>query len=307
MKKSTIVVIDTKLVFYYQFHRRKHPFNCIQDVATKIAEVLPTPPSKVIWAMDIGKSKRVNDFPAYKAHRIENDKKQSAAEQKRKKNFESMYRSSDEVLRYFGSVIAIPGYEADDIASIIAKRFAGNSQYNVVLVSSDEDWLRFMYDDNIRVLNYGTGKLMTRDSASEVLGFPVDYKLQVDALTGVAKENVDGIINAGKKRVSKLLKEVNYDLDKLIDTLEDWCEKGKYGMRLPDWANSVREVYERNYNILKPYTFNDFTSEETVQFTEQWSSKKSGSNSFISMEILEKFSFPMSINGVMQRIFKIIA
>jgi 5'-3' exonuclease len=305
--KKTVVVIDTKLVFYYQFHRRKHPFNCIQDVAAKIAEVLPTPPAKIIWAMDVGKSKRVQDYPAYKAHRAENDKKQSASEQKRKKNFEALYNNSGETLRYFGNVIAVPGYEADDIASIVASRFAGDSSINVVLISSDEDWLRFMYADNIKVLHYGTGKLLTRDSASEILGFPVDYKLHVDALTGVAKENVDGIIKAGKKRVSRILKDANYNLERLMYTLDEWCEEGKYGMRLPDWANSVRAVYERNYNILKPYTLSDFTSEETAQFREQWSSKKSENSTIISMEILEKFSFPILINGVMQRIFKITA
>jgi 5'-3' exonuclease len=301
---ETILVIDTKLVMYFQYHRHKHPFNCFQDVARVVSEVIGTKINKVVWARDVGKSKRAEFFPQYKAHRAENRKKNSAAEQKRQKDFEKLYNDSTEFVRYFGSAISIKGYEADDIASIIAKRYAG-TKTNVVLFSSDEDWARFLYDKNIKLLHYQRSVLIGQDDVEKEFGVPFGYQLAVSAYSGVAKENVDGIIKAGKGRVMKALEEAEFNLIKAGTILQEWCDIHKYGMRLPDWADTVQDVYNRNVKILSPFTFNDLTSEETELFYEQWESKIRTTPDELLLNSVKDFRQAVQVTPQMKKIYNL--
>jgi 5'-3' exonuclease len=289
---------------YFQYHRHKHPFNCFQDVARVVSEVMGTNINKVVWARDIGKSKRAEFFPQYKAHRAENRKKNSVAEQKRQKDFEKLYNDSLEFTRYFGSVISIKGYEADDIASIIAMRYAG-TKTNVVLFSSDEDWARFLYDKNIKLLHYQRTTLIGQDDVEKEFKVPFDHQLTVSALSGVAKENVDGIIKAGKGRVMKALEDSGFNLEITITTLQEWCDIHKYGMRLPDWAETVQDVYDRNVKILSPYTFNDLTSEEVELFYEQWESRIRTTPDELLLKSVREFGQAVQVTPQMKKIYNL--
>lgn len=302
---KTIIVIDTKLVFYYQQQRHKHPLNCITDIADKVASNIPQDIDKVVWVRDFGKSKRVKSFPQYKAHRKEMLDKKTKAEKARQEIFEGIYKSTPDFLRNFGDVISIPGYEADDLASIIAHRFSSQEDIQVVLVSSDEDWARFLYTDNIALLHYGRNTMIYRRDVEKVFGVPTDHKLFVDSLTGVRKENVDGLVKLGKGRISTLLKELDYDHDKVIETLDRWCEVHKYGARLPEWATCVQNVLARNMRIFTPFTIYDFTTQENLTFNASWSSKTKATRQDILLQSLRDFSVAIQITPNISRIYKI--
>jgi len=302
---KTILVIDTKLVYYFQFHRHKHPFNCFQDIANKVSKHIYGDITKVVWVRDEGKSKRTEFYPEYKAHRERDKKKQSKAEQKRRADFEKLYNNSKDFLKYFGSVISLQGYEADDLASIIAEAQKDKSDIEVILISSDEDWARFLYADNIKLLHYGRGELYTRNDIERVFEFTSDIKLFVDSITGVKKENVDGIKNAGKGRVKLALEKCKYNLQETMTLLDEWCDIHKYGMTLPDWADSVRDVYERNRSILTPYSLDSFSSDEHRQFLSQWNSKVKAPSQEIVLNSIENFNYAVQVSPEMSRIFKI--
>jgi len=303
--KKTILVIDTKLVYYFQYHRHKHPFNCFSDVAEKVSQNIVGNISKVVWVRDEGQSKRAEFYPEYKAHRQDAKEKESSADKARRAKFEKIYADSKDFLRNFGSVISIKGYEADDLANIIAERYADDTEYNVVLVSSDEDWGRFLYADNIKMLHYGRSRIIERHEVEEVFGFPSDLKLFVDAITGVGKENVDGIYKAGKGRVKTALKECDYNESDTITLLDEWCDIHKYGLKLPEWANSVSDVLERNTKILSPYSIDSFTDAEDLAFKAQWSSKVTKPAQEVMLESIENFSQAVQVTPEMSRIFRI--
>jgi len=302
---KTVLVIDTKLVMYFQYHRHKHPFNCFQDIARVVSEVVPQRIDKVIWARDEGKSKRAEFYPEYKAHRVEEKAKQPKAEQRRRAEFEELYRSSKDFLRYFGSVISISGYEADDIAGIVAMRYAGEDSVNVILFSSDEDWARFLYADNIKLLHYQRAVLIGADDVEKEFEVPFGYQLFVDSIRGVKKENVDGIKNAGKKRVLKALTDSEFVIKDTITTLQEWCDIHKYGMQLPDWAESVQDVYDRNIKIFSPLTLEDFSKEERALFIEQWESRVRTTPDDLLIRSVGDFGYVVQPTSQMKRIFNL--
>lgn len=301
-----ILVIDTKLVMYFQYHRHKHPFNCFQDIVTVAQATLPKI-DKIVWAYDEGKSKRCESFPAYKAHRGEAKRKASAKEQKRREDFEALYRKSKPFIKHFGDLIAIQGYEADDIASMIAERYQGSKDVNVFLFTSDEDWARFLYADNIKLLHYGRATLISAKDVEREFKVPYEHKLFIDCITGVSKENVDGVIKAGKGRVLKALEENEYDEAKTVTMLDEWCDIHKYGMRLPEWANSVQDVYDRNIKILSPYTLASLSQEENRKFLAQWNSRDTVSSQEILITSSGDYGTAVSVTPNMQIFYKIFA
>lgn len=303
---KNILVIDSKLVMYFQYHRHKHPFNCFQDVAKVATENLPRI-DKIVWAYDEGKSKRCEFYPLYKAHRADEKKKASAKEQKRRDDFEKLYRKSKQFLRYFGDVVAIPGYEADDIANIVAERYAGSPDVNVYLFSSDEDWSRFLYADNIKLLHYGRAHLIGAEEVEKEFNVPYEHKLFVDALAGVGKENVDGLVKLGKGRIMKALEDNKYDEDATVTTLQEWCDIHKYGARLPEWANSVQDVLDRNIKILSPYSYSDLTDDEKIEFQTQWDSKVPISATEVLISSNGEYGTAVVVTPIMQKFYKISA
>lgn len=303
-RKKNIVVVDSKLVMYFQHHRHQHPFNAFRDVARVMNELLP-PVDKIIWVKDVSKSKRCIDFPAYKAHRADNRKKMKASEQQRVRDFQKLYDNSDEVVRYFGDVIAINGYEADDLAYIIADKFAGSDDYTIYLFSSDEDWARFLTADNIKMVHYGRERIITRNTVLEEFGVPQDKMLLIDSVKGVDKENVSGIKKAGKGRLMTALKLAEYDDDKFLEILQEWVDARKYGMTLPDWADTVQDVYDRNSKIFAPWGLDTMDDLERQLFNDGWASKTPIDSSTLLLNTTSDYMYPVQVTDVMSKIYKI--
>ena len=245
---SSILVIDTKLMMYTQFHSHKPALNFLEQVANLSLRLLPHI-HKVIFVKDVGESKRCEIFPNYKGKRKETRDKMSTKEQKRLTQFLSLYNKVDELLSTLGSVIAINGIEADDLASMIAKRLGG--EHDIYLLSGDEDWSRFLIHENTVMLHPRRAKLITKHTAHLEFGVFPEFKLLVDSITGVDKESVDGITKLGVTRAVKFLDEVEYKEDAFFKLLDKHLAVKKYGMVLPSWAKTAKEVYDRNSKIFE--------------------------------------------------------
>ena len=299
-----VAVIDTKLVMYQQQHRHKHAFQAILDVAQLGVGLLPHC-SKIIWAKDLGKSKRCTDFPAYKAHRKERNKKMSATEKRSLEKFLDIYESSNDVLSILGNVISMEGIEADDLAYIIADRFAKSGDVNVYLISSDADWARFLVADNIKMLHYGRAILIGAEDAEREFKVPQQWGLFVDSVAGVVKENVDGITKAGKGRVLQYLKKAEYNKEEFFKIFDEAVEAHKYGFKFPEWASSTKEVSERNLKILAPITWEDLSSKEKEDFRAQWSSVCSKSEDELIQVTTMKYNYTLIPNPDVKRFYGI--
>ena len=275
---QSILVIDTKLMMYTKHHSRKPALGFLEEIATLSLKLLPHI-HKVVFVKDLGKSKRVEIFPNYKGKRTENREGMKASEKARLKKFLHLYNNVDGLLRQFGSVISLEGIEADDLAAIIAKRLG--AKHNIYLMSSDSDWSRFLTNPNTTMINPKRQNLVTTKNAEVEFGVSPEFKLAIDSITGVDKESVDGIWKLGMTRAVKFLEEAGNNLDTMFSLIDTALETKKYGMVLPEWATSTREVYERNSKIFEAHQYDDLSKEEQHLFMDGWDHSPSRSTEAI--------------------------
>ena len=263
---SNILVIDTKLMMYKQFHSHRPPLGFLEAVSNLALELLP-PINKVVFVKDYGKSKRAALYPAYKEKRLEVIKNKTPAESRRLHKFLELYEGCDDLLKQFGSVIAVFGIEADDLASMITQRLSINN--NIYLLSADSDWSRFLVNPNTYMV-LPKKKLLDRSEAEQEFGVAPEDKLFIDCITGVDKENVDGIKMLGTKRAVTLFNKVDKNKNKFFVLLDEYIEQKKYGMVLPEWASEARDVYLRNYAIFEAHSFDSLSQKEQEVFLSGW-------------------------------------
>lgn len=268
---KNILLVDFRLVAYETFHGHQsilHTFRLIADYAQHI----PNP--TIYYCVDStgGSARRKELFPEYKAHRKENDKKKSPAEQKRLAQFNKDYEKLCTILPLMGHALNIEGTEADDVGNIMAKYYGGNHEYMVYMLSSDKDWAsNFVYGDNVRQIHLTRGMIYPETCFSEYELEPQDI-LRFQALSGVAKENVPGIYKFGIAKYKKLVEE-NDSMDDILSVVQSWVDIGKYGCRILAEFDTVKEMYEFNMELLRQFTIDDLTDEQRVLLSEQANKK----------------------------------
>ncbi len=109
-----------------------------------------------------------------------------------------------QIVRAMGiSVIALPGYEADDIMATIAERFA-TPDMKVVLISRDKDLDQLVCEN---VVLYDPMKDETFDPAAieAKKGYPPSKAVEVQTLMGDTIDNIPGVPGVGPKTAVKLI------------------------------------------------------------------------------------------------------
>ena len=267
--KKTYLIIDTKLVAYYMFHRGQDILSSIGFLAELCVENLPKQRFGEIipiFAMDKGKSRRVEIFKDYKAHRKNLIKKQGEAFIKKQKNLEREYQLLEGLFSIYGKTLNIKGLEADDIASIIAS-FAKVD--NIVFATSDSDWVRFMVDERFSMLHINRQKLINFSDILEEFEVPSPYyKLVKDIFCGVRKENVSGLKKLGEKTFKKIVDKVGLDFDAIKVEVESLIDNNK--LQLPDDVDSLDEMLDRNTILFTPMVVDDMRESEKDDFRKKW-------------------------------------
>ena len=274
--KKTYLIIDTKLVAYYMFHRGQDILSSIGFLAELAVKNLPkqrfgsiTP----IFVMDKGKSRRAEFFKEYKAHRKGLIKKQGDAYVKKQKHFEKEYQLLEGLFSICGKTLNIKGLEADDLASIISS-FA--KVENIVFATSDGDWVRFMADKRFSMLHINRQKLINFSNIPEEFEVPSPYyKLVKDIFCGVRKENVSGLKRLGEKTFKKIVDKVGLDIDVIKVEVESLLGKNK--LQLPDDVDNLDEMLDRNTKLFTPMVVDDMRDSEKEDFKRQWALKSSRS------------------------------
>ena len=194
-------------------------------------------PSHVAAAFDVSRQTfRKDKYPEYKEGR-------SATPDE----FRGQIDITKEVLGALGiTVLAEPGFEADDIIATLATQ-GEDAGYRVLVVTGDRDSLQLVSDD-VTVLypRKGVSELtrFTPEAVAEKYGLtPAQYP-DFAALRGDPSDNLPGIPGVGEKTATKWIVEYG-SLQGLVDNVDK--VKGKVGESLRSNLSSVvlnRELTE---------------------------------------------------------------
>ncbi|HEX6104039.1 MAG TPA: DNA polymerase I [Gemmatimonadales bacterium] len=171
-------------------------------------------PDYVAWVNDAGTSFREERYPAYKSTREKLDEELQA-------DFSRAVERICDLLEAFRiRLVAVPGYEADDVIGTLATLGAERG-LKAVIVSGDKDFYQLI-GPGIVLLNPGRGgpaaveeTWVDESNAAERLGVAPRQVVDFLALVGDASDNVPGVKGIGEKGAQKLLTEYG-DLDNIL-------------------------------------------------------------------------------------------
>jgi DNA polymerase-1 len=171
-------------------------------------------PEYIGWVHDRGVSFRQAQYPEYKATR------EKLGEELQQDFDRSLERVCQILDAFHIPVIAINGYEADDVVATLAQRAAG-SGLQAVIVSGDKDFYQLI-GDGIALLNPGRGgqaaveeQWVDQSNANERLGVEPARVVDYLALVGDSSDNIPGVKGIGDKTAVQLL-ETYGDLDTIL-------------------------------------------------------------------------------------------
>jgi DNA polymerase-1 len=161
-------------------------------------------PDYIAWINDAGVSFRSERYADYKSTRQKLGQELQA-------DFDRSVERICELLDAFRvPVLAVPGYEADDVIGTLAGRAAAHG-LQAVIVSGDKDFYQLIAP-RIALLNPGRGGPAAVDevwvdesNASERLGVPPERVTDFLALVGDTSDNVPGVKGIGDKGALKLI------------------------------------------------------------------------------------------------------
>lgn len=161
-------------------------------------------PEYLAWIHDAGDSFRSEIFPEYKSTREKLDQELQA-------EFDRSVERIEQLLAAFRvPVVAVPGYEADDVIGTLA-RLGVEQGYQVVIVSGDKDFYQLIRP-GVALLNPGRGGPAAVDeqwvdeaNGAERLGVPPSQVVDYLALVGDSSDNVPGVKGIGSKGAVELL------------------------------------------------------------------------------------------------------
>jgi len=163
-------------------------------------------PDYVAWIHDAGNSFRNIRYPEYKSTREKLDEELQA-------DFDTAVERVGQLLAAWRvPLIAVEGYEADDVIGTLAGQAAA-ADVQVVIVSGDKDFYQLI-GPRVALLNPGRGgpgaveeTYVDESNASERLGVPPSQVRDYLALVGDSSDNVPGVKGIGEKGARKLLEE----------------------------------------------------------------------------------------------------
>jgi DNA polymerase I len=101
-------------------------------------------------------------------------------------------------------MLAVPGYEADDVIGTLAEQ-AAKRKLDVYLITSDKDFMQLV-GGNIRVMNPSKQDLLIDEAkVMEILGVPPDKVIDIMALMGDSIDNIPGAKGIGEKGARELI------------------------------------------------------------------------------------------------------
>jgi 5'-3' exonuclease len=186
----------------------------ISFIATAAARL--TPDALVVGFDSPKDSVRKNDYPEYKAHRVE-----------KPVDLRVQLDDAPGLLAAAGIGVVVPaGYEADDVLATSAA-LARKHGWRTAVVTSDRDSFALIDEHTsvLRVLNGGIdgSPLLTPDKLEAVCGVQASQYRDYAALRGDSSDNLPGALGIGAKTAAKLL-SVFASVDEAYAAIDDGRE-----------------------------------------------------------------------------------
>ena len=165
-------------------------------------------------------------FDAGRSHREELYAEYKATREKMPQELRDSLPRIRELVEAFGDrVIAVEGWEADDVIGTLAAR-ARAEGLEAVIVSGDKDFLQLV-GDGVRLLNPGRGgpqgvaaEWVDEQGATAKMGVAPERVVDYLALVGDSSDNVPGAPGIGPKTARKLLESYG-TLEEVLDRAEE--------------------------------------------------------------------------------------
>ncbi|MFL5886103.1 MAG: DNA polymerase, partial [Thermoleophilaceae bacterium] len=192
---------------------RGFPTNAIFGFASMLVKIFTDYGPKatlVVW--DAGMSGRAEISDDYKAGRKE-----------RPDLLSEQWPHLQPLVEAFGyRNVKVPGYEADDVISTLARR-AKAEGIEVMVVTGDRDMFQIV-EPGIRVMATSRGitetKVYDRETVIERYGIPPELIPDFYGLKGDTSDNIPGVPGIGDKTASQLLQEYG-DLEGVLSNIEN--------------------------------------------------------------------------------------
>lgn len=161
-------------------------------------------PELLGWVHDSGATFRDELYPAYKATR------EKLTDELQADFNRGLERITQLLAAYHIPIMAVPGFEADDVIGTLAIKGV-EAGYNVVIVSGDKDFQQLVRP-GIWLLNPGRGgpasveeSWVGVENGSDRLGVPPDRVIDYLAMVGDTSDNVPGVKGIGEKTAQELI------------------------------------------------------------------------------------------------------
>lgn len=169
-------------------------------------------PTNALVAWDSGASAyRTRLFPAYKANR----------KQKHSDLAQQPIALIQTFLKLAGfPQLQLPGYEGDDIIGASWRACRGRER--ITILSSDKDMLQLIEENTEQIKLVKSGAMpdrWNRDRFIREMGFKPEYQAYVLALMGDTSDGIPGLPKVGPKTAIKMLTAVDWNMDKLVESL----------------------------------------------------------------------------------------
>ena len=176
-------------------------------------------PDFLVWILDAGDSFRTQRYSGYKSTRTKLGEELQA-------DFERALEHVSGLLEAFRvPILAVSGYEADDVIATLARRESAAGR-QVVIVSGDKDFHQLV-GPRIALLNPGRGgpagveeHWVDERNATERLGVAPRQVPDYLALVGDTSDNVPGVKGIGEKGAVQLLQQYG-SLETLLERVDE--------------------------------------------------------------------------------------
>ncbi len=171
-------------------------------------------PELLAWVHDSGATFRDELYPDYKATR------EKLTDELQADFNRGLERITQLLAAYDIPVLAVPGFEADDVIGTLAQKGV-DAGYNVVIVSGDKDFQQLVRP-GVWLLNPGRGgpasveeSWVSVENGSDRLGVPPDRVIDYLAMVGDSSDNVPGVKGIGEKTAQELIAQYG-SLDEIL-------------------------------------------------------------------------------------------
>lgn len=206
---KTLVLIDGHGLAYRMFFaihaemstRAGEPTNATYGFTRMLLSIIESddPPDYLAVSFDVGKTFRDDMYSEYKATR-----------EKMPDSLELQINRIQEVVRAFNiPVLAVDGYEADDVLGTVA-RLADEQSLQTLIVTGDKDLLQLVTDRTCVQLpgrRAGEVEVYDADGVMKKMGVWPKQVVDLKALIGDSSDNIPGVRGVGEKTATRLLEK----------------------------------------------------------------------------------------------------